>query len=322
MFQPGDKVRLLHESGEGTIQKIFQNSTAIVLIDGFEQTISLSNLVLITSSKVIPQDKVQFQDSKIPPVGFCLSLELENQYILSYLLNETPDLILVSIVAEIPSGYRPLIHTTLNPFTKITLPTLTLQEISSVPIWTIRWIAHPANPIHDISDGYYQFKFKEAFLRKEPKMTLTSSKPMIIIPILNERSTISHQTTQTEEWNKQKWQKNLQQAQENSIPIPSDVIDLHIEKLPDELKKELKRSNAAPIHYQLHYFQKSIEAAFAHGIPSSMLIIHGKGEGILKKEIETLLKQYREKKMIKDFFTDWFNTGQTRISFQNKGFLD
>ena len=320
MLQPGDIVRLLHESGEGVVIRMLPNSRATVRIDGFETEVALSNLVQVAASAHKQPEKVYFQDNSIAPVGLCISLEVEDSLVLPHILNETPDVLLLSVVAGVNLGYQHVLSSILQPFGRITMPALNIQDFGENPTWIIRWMAHPPDLSRNLEDGYAELKLKEAHLRKTPKPTVTTCNPTIIIPILNERNTISNQHVKEEEWKEQKWKKNLQKSLDGVVPIPPDVIDLHAHKLPETIQSQLKRSNSSPLSYQLRYFCESIEAAFVHGIPSSMTVVHGKGEGVLKKEVETLLKQYRTQKIIREFYTDWFNAGQTRIYFEKKGF--
>ena len=67
-------------------------------------------------------------------------------------------------------------------------------------------------------------------------------------------------------------------------------LDLHIDKLAPD------RQNDTPnriMEYQLHKSQKFIEEAIEKRYPH-ITIIHGKGQGVLKKAIEHQLQQYDE----------------------------
>lgn len=66
-------------------------------------------------------------------------------------------------------------------------------------------------------------------------------------------------------------------------------IDLHLEKLPPF---ENTRWQTA-LEYQIDTCKRFLEEAISAKIPS-LLIVHGKGKGILKKEILHLLDDYKE----------------------------
>ncbi len=69
---------------------------------------------------------------------------------------------------------------------------------------------------------------------------------------------------------------------------PTLVIDLHIEKLVKEVKG---RSNFDILNIQLETAKRQLEFAIAKRIPK-LVFIHGVGEGVLKEELNFLLKRY------------------------------
>jgi hypothetical protein len=75
---------------------------------------------------------------------------------------------------------------------------------------------------------------------------------------------------------------------------PETQIDLHIEVLAPYLLNELP----ARIHsFQVEACEKFISRAIERKL-SRIVIIHGKGEGILKASVEHIARQYKEVKMI------------------------
>lgn len=51
MIQAGDKVKILNENADGTVKKILSNDYALVLVEDFEFTYPINNLVLIQGEK-------------------------------------------------------------------------------------------------------------------------------------------------------------------------------------------------------------------------------------------------------------------------------
>ena len=64
------------------------------------------------------------------------------------------------------------------------------------------------------------------------------------------------------------------------------TIDLHIEVLNPDLEKALP---GRIFEYQIQSFKMFIDQAVAHGL-QIVEVIHGKGQGILRKEIKELLR--------------------------------
>lgn len=90
------------------------------------------------------------------------------------------------------------------------------------------------------------------------------------------------------------------------------VIDLHIEKLTDDWNR---MSNYEIVNLQLKTFEKYYHLAVHHH-QSSLIVIHGVGEGILRDEIHDIL---RLKKQVKSFVNQYdprFGYGATEIFFQ------
>jgi DNA-nicking Smr family endonuclease len=65
-------------------------------------------------------------------------------------------------------------------------------------------------------------------------------------------------------------------------------VDLHIERLLDSIKG---MSNFDILNYQINSAQKQLEFALRKRI-KCIVFIHGVGEGVLKMEVETLLRRY------------------------------
>lgn len=68
------------------------------------------------------------------------------------------------------------------------------------------------------------------------------------------------------------------------------VLDLHLDKL-----KDFEASNwpLGPIDFQLHHCRKYIKEAIRNRVPR-IEIIHGKGKGVLKEEVMSLLFVFEE----------------------------
>ena len=92
---------------------------------------------------------------------------------------------------------------------------------------------------------------------------------------------------------------------------PRSVVDLHIEKLTDSWKH---LSNYEILQMQLKAFEKYYELAVLH-YQSSLIIIHGVGEGVLKEEIHIILKNKKEVKSFVNQYNALYGYGATEIFF-------
>ena len=82
-------------------------------------------------------------------------------------------------------------------------------------------------------------------------------------------------------------------AKEKSKPLKikiNNTLDLHIEVLAPEMKNDYP---GRIIEYQMLRCKQFIEDAITRRLPH-ITIIHGKGTGTLKNEVESLLRSYHE----------------------------
>jgi len=86
-------------------------------------------------------------------------------------------------------------------------------------------------------------------------------------------------------------------------------IDLHIEKIH---KQHLKLSSREKLQFQLDYFQTYLDLAVADEQINPLKIIHGIGQGILKKEIDRICYRHEH---VKSFAPEQLNPGVTLVFF-------
>jgi hypothetical protein len=90
------------------------------------------------------------------------------------------------------------------------------------------------------------------------------------------------------------------------------VVDLHIEKLTNSYKH---LTNYEIVNLQLKTFEKYYDLAVAHH-QSSLIIIHGVGEGVLRDEIHEILKTKKEVKTFVNQYHHLYGFGATEIWFK------
>lgn len=90
-------------------------------------------------------------------------------------------------------------------------------------------------------------------------------------------------------------------------------LDLHIEKL---VEKYAGLDNLEIISIQLQTFEKYLDLAIAHHLPS-MIVIHGLGTGRLRDEIHEILRLRRGVKSFVNRYDPRYGYGATEIFFQH-----
>jgi hypothetical protein len=104
---------------------------------------------------------------------------------------------------------------------------------------------------------------------------------------------------------------DAKQARQHLEPARS-LLDLHIEKLTDDWQR---MDSLDKLSLQLHTFDKYIDLAVAHHLPS-MIVIHGIGSGKLKDEIHEILKYRKEVKSFVNQYDPRFGYGATEVFFK------
>jgi len=100
--------------------------------------------------------------------------------------------------------------------------------------------------------------------------------------------------------------------QNSTLSSVRSVVDLHIEKITEDYQG---MSNYEILALQLKEFEKHYEASVHHYQPN-LIVIHGVGEGVLKKEIHQLLDSRPEVKRYSDDYHPQYGVGATEIFFQ------
>jgi dsDNA-specific endonuclease/ATPase MutS2 len=93
------------------------------------------------------------------------------------------------------------------------------------------------------------------------------------------------------------------------VEKPAKEIDLHIEKLREDYQF---LSSSDIIKTQLERFQKTLDAAIVHQLPS-VVFIHGVGNGILRHEIHKVISKHPQVKTFMDARKEKFGYGATEV---------
>jgi len=100
--------------------------------------------------------------------------------------------------------------------------------------------------------------------------------------------------------------------EKKQIDKPQKEVDLHIEKLRDDFQF---LSNREILRIQMEHFQKSLEAALVHKLPS-MIFIHGVGNGTLRHDIHKLISKHPQVRTFMDAHKEKFGYGATEVVFK------
>lgn len=92
-------------------------------------------------------------------------------------------------------------------------------------------------------------------------------------------------------------------------------IDLHIENLLDNWQK---MSNYDILQYQMRFFKRKFEKFMQQKV-TKVIVIHGKGEGVLKSELRHELMKYENVEFLDGSYLDYgIGATEIRIHYGNK----
>ena len=88
----------------------------------------------------------------------------------------------------------------------------------------------------------------------------------------------------------------------------TNVVDLHLNDQQDKCY-----SNGEKLYFQLESFQKKLDSAIANSL-DRLVVIHGKGSGKLRKEINAILEKHPFVKSYR-LVDEKYDQGATEITF-------
>lgn len=142
------------------------------------------------------------------------------------------------------------------------------------------WIGDPVRIIASGKEGNY------AGISKKGKIRVRWQNKILLVPISNleKRSDVVDLKQEVDD---KLEDQNIQYSNSkisHVVKAKTNEIDLHIEKLASHLVNE---ANHVILTYQIKAFEEFLTHAVANK-KYSILVIHGKGEGVLRNEIRSL----------------------------------
>ncbi|HWY39148.1 MAG TPA: DUF2027 domain-containing protein [Bacteroidia bacterium] len=318
----GNKVRFLNESGEGIVTRFKDKETAFVEVDGFEIPYNIKSLVLINTEVVFTEEEKEGDEVKSESVFFVVEpdhelLLLQNEFSF-YLLNSSSFNLLYTYCIKDGNQYQTIKQGELGASQKLLLKKIQkhqLKEFAYHKIELLFFKKHhhtaqiPAAEIIHVSDTilkrndcipHHDFKF--------PIWAFTLKDHFIEAKKVEQKLT---------DYDIERLRKIKEAAPSEKRSIPHNnpafmiekEIDLHAENLLGSFKH---MSNHEILQVQLKHFQKNLEEAIANHY-YKIVFIHGVGNGRLKQEIHTILKNYSKEVSVKDGSYKKYGYGATEV---------
>ncbi len=316
----GDKVRMLHGSGEGVVTKISGDQVTVMLIQGIEIPVHRRDLVVVAARQEAAQMQKAGDKGKpmLQPRTPGMLFLKEGIYLAG--IPRSPMLVDFSIVNQTDYELFILIYKLsrpvnqfftsiqLNPKSRIEIPgALPIQETNhliGLAFQIIKFHPSQGNPAQCIEP---RIAFSQIPWQKT-KQRIPQMETEGYMIQLDDLAT----TPDPEMLRQQMMSPNTKQ--EIQIPkrrIAFREIDLHIEKLE---KNSGDLAAAEILSFQIQHFEKAFDKAILDGV-EKLIVIHGTGNGILRTEVQKRLSGNSQIKHFKDAQKERFGYGATEIQF-------
>jgi hypothetical protein len=329
-YKVGDRVKFLNDVGGGMINKIISPTMVIVTAeDGFDIPIMINEILLAESSDskgtvfnqnfsqsdILPEtssasmdraSKLQkFSSLNSKPNGVYLAYIPQDQVWLLkdeidlFIINFTPYEILFNLILENDRKFNGIDYGSVESFSKIHIQTIQRDDLT-------KWLNGFVQVLFFKNEDstirlplHTDFKIKPARFQNKDSYFSTN--------FMEEKGVLYYlgQSVSAKEFQQIELQKNTENIQRlESQPIGvfmyektidkyktdkhTAEVDLHIESIVDD---HSKIDNSQILETQKRLFIKCLDSAIAEKL-QKVTFIHGVGNGFLKREITTILKEY------------------------------
>lgn len=312
-FRLGEFVRFVDEKREGYITRIFNDELiGVTGEDDFEIPVPANKVVRVhgreysgVQDQSLPETSVTLEEFQKKGIYIAVIPEPSKASVVNFhLINDTSfqlAMTLTSISGEKSTGNFAGI---VSPKSSTRIYTASLPELNSWPqlcyqilYFTTLNIAQP-DPLV-VKEKYKGRDFAGA---KE------------VVPVLKQQGWLFRLDADDVVIDAEKLKASFFRPKEEKKELerPRKEVDLHIEKLRDDFQF---LSNREILRIQLDHFQKALDAALVHKLPS-MIFIHGVGNGTLRHEIHKLVSKHPQVKTFMDAHKEKFGYGATEVIFK------
>jgi hypothetical protein len=313
MFKIGDFVRFVDEKREGYITRnIDELTVGVTDTDGFEIPVAKSNLTYVhghhtnpdTENKVMPEQKV---DDKFVDDGIFLAVAEDSKAsVVAHfnLVNRTSYQLMFTLKTEKGGVYKGDFAGVVHPKSTVQIYTANLGDLDNWPNFTFQ-------ALHFFSGN---IKPKAPFLLEKRFRSKDFSGAKTQIVEINKYGWLIRLDEPALVIDPQKIRESFfsQKEDKPKVAKPKPEIDLHIERLRDD---HHFLSQSEILNEQLSAFQKALDGAIVHQMPS-IVIIHGVGNGTLRDHIHKTISKHPQVKTFMDAHKERFGYGATNVVFK------
>lgn len=334
-FALGDTVRLLHSGEEGIVVELLNRDMVKVEVDGMEFPVFEDQLEypyferFVEMRKSKKKDKRKVDGAAIPkenapkhkrkPSGMFLSClpvyEAEEDAVVSrlklYLANETNVSYTFHCKEYLKDQLTFEVESKAMPFNQFYLKDFSFDCLNDRP--RLEFVFTPVDITAEMEPSYaYVLKLKARQVLKKIA-ELDNLQQAMFSYLLFEKYPLKVNKKE-EQWDLPEGSSSIQYYKHTSSGISDSTyeLDLHIEKLTDDYRG---MASTDMLLLQISTLHNALDHAIAHR-QYSMVVIHGIGKGVLKKEVHAVLKQTPEVKRFVNQHDFRYGFGATEIFFE------
>jgi hypothetical protein len=309
-FKLGEFVRFVDERREGYITKIFDDlMIGVTGDDDFEIPVPANKVTRVHGHVYKGIENQAFNEKPISVAEFktngvllaVVSDAAKGSVVYFHLVNNTSYQLLASLSTQKDTLHKGVFAGIIAPNATAKVFSASLTELSNWPKFRIQVMFYSGLEAQSKEPLIYEVKFsaknfagakKEVALLKEQAWSVQIDEPELKIDA-------------------QKLKESFFKPAEEKTQIesPSKEVDLHIEKLREDYQF---LSSDEILTIQLNSFQKALDAAIVHKLPS-IVFIHGVGNGTLSYEIQKVVSKHKQVKTYMDARKERYGYGATEV---------
>lgn len=309
----GEFVRFVDEKYEGYITRIIdEHMIGVTGEDDFEIPVPANKVTRVhgyvykgIENQALEEEKTSAGEFKTSGVSLAVvSDPSKGSVVYLHLINESSFQLLATLNTEKDKRVKGTFAGIIAPKSTSKIYSASLTELNNWPKLHIQALFYSAMETDLTQPMLYQRKFsardfsgakKEApFLKQQAWLFRMDEEELVVDPVKLKESFFKPA------------------EEKKDIEKPLKEVDLHIEKLRDDYQF---LSNEEILKIQLTHFQKTLDAAIVHKVPS-IVFIHGVGNGTLRYEIQKVISRHRQVKTFKDAHKDRYGYGATEVIFK------
>lgn len=308
-FKLGDFVRFVDEKREGYVTRIIDSITlGVTDTDGFEIPVAISNLTSVHGhqSGVAKQEEVSVDETVVEDGVFLAVAEAHKASAVVHftLINRTSYHLLLSLKTDQKGKYKGEFGGVIQAKSSSQLYSANLADLDLWPEFDFQFLFYTVANVKPKPPLILQRKFKAKDFSSAKDQIAEINKygwlirldePLVLIDAQKLKESFFRVSTEP-----------------TKIAMPSQEIDLHIEKLRDDYQF-LDQSEL--VNIQLAYFQQMLDAAIVHQMPK-IVFIHGVGNGTLRHHIHKIISKHPQVRTFMDAQKEKFGFGATEVIFK------